>query len=105
MKEGGTIMKTWRSHVRVKSGRHWLKWYQRERKPHRQGCLHPIFLLHKCIKGYKSKRPDVCGFLKPGLYRRIVKAEKRVEREERDTKRRKWSEKRRYKKGEEGGCC
>lgn len=31
------------------------------------------------------------AFLKPGLYRRIVKAEKRVEREERDTKRRKGS--------------
>ena len=31
------------------------------------------------------------AFLKPGLYRRIVKAEKRVEREERDTKRRKES--------------
>ena len=29
------------------------------------------------------------AFLKPGLYRRIVKAEKRMEREERDTKRRK----------------
>ena len=29
------------------------------------------------------------AFLKPGLYRRIAKAEKRMEREERDTKRRK----------------
>lgn len=41
------------------------------------------------MKGYKSKRSDVCGFLEARSLQKNVKAEKRMEREERDTKRRK----------------
>ena len=56
------LVKTWRCHVRVKTGRHLLKWYQRERSPYGQQNHHHIFLLHKCIKGGRSKCQDVCGF-------------------------------------------
>ena len=57
-REGGRkdhLVKPGRCPVRVKVVGHLLKWYQKKRKPYRGGHHHHIFLLHKCIKGGKSK--------------------------------------------------